>query len=71
MNDLDRIPQDRKVNLPNGVSEVEYETEKELNAFLEGINYSQDLDVQTGTPFERDGNWVVRVMVGDWVWASE
>jgi hypothetical protein len=64
--DLDRIPEDRKVNFPIGVSEVEYETANELNAFINGLNWPEDVDVRTGTPFTRDGMWVVRVQVGDW-----
>lgn len=64
--DLDKIPQHKKVNFPAGVSEHEYETRKEIDAFLEGVNLAQDTDVETGEIFQRDGNYVVRVRVGEW-----
>lgn len=48
-------------SLPPGVTEAVYDTEAEMRAFLDGLNWVGDIDVHNGTPFVRDGSWVVRV----------
>lgn len=63
--DLDRIPKDKKKGFSAGVSEVEYDTLAEMNAFLHGLNFASDIDVENSTVFQRDGKYVVRVKVGD------
>lgn len=62
--DLNDIPQDQTKNFPTGVSEIKYYTEKEMEAFLYGLNYADDIDVSTSETFYRDGFIVVRVQVG-------
>jgi hypothetical protein len=54
-------------NYPPGVSEVVYDTEGEIEAFIAGLNYAQDIDVEAGTPFfdMRQCKWCVRVRVGE------
>lgn len=62
---LDEIPKDQRTDFPIGVSEVIYDTPGELAAFIHGLGYAQDIDVEYGDPFSRDGKEVVRVKVGD------
>lgn len=50
--------------LPEGVSEVVYETEAEMNAFLRGLNYVGDIDVSHGPVISRGGRYVVKIGVG-------
>ena len=64
--DLDDIPTTQKDKFPTGVSEMEYDTEEEILAFLNGLTYAGDGDVEGGKPFRREGKWVVRVRIGDW-----
>jgi hypothetical protein len=63
---LDSIPQEQRAKFPTGVSEVEYGTEQEMSAFIDGLNYADDIDVSHGQPFQRDGKFVMRVVVGEW-----
>jgi hypothetical protein len=63
--DLDDIPKSKTKDFTAGVSEHVYDTEAELDAFIEGVNLPQDLDVEVGTPFERKKKFVVRVKVGN------
>ena len=72
--ELNEIPKNWKHHLPVGVSEHTYTTRAEIDAFLEGVNLAEDIDVETGDPFERKGRWVVRVRVGEWddeLWSIE
>lgn len=73
---INEIPQDKTDKFPAGVSEHTYATEAECKAFVEGVNLAQDIDVETGTPFQRKtsfqnkttrrrSEWVVRVKVGN------
>ena len=39
---------------------------EEMDAFLCGLNWADDVDVENGEPFQRNGKWVVRVAVGEW-----
>ncbi len=64
--DLDEIPKRKKDGFPEGVSEVEYSTRAEMDAFLHGLQFVGDIDVDNGTPFERGGKFVVRVGAGDY-----
>lgn len=66
MIDLNDIPQDKTDNLPTGVTEQTYGTEAEINAFVDGVTFPDDIDVEVSTPFQRGDQWVVRVCVGDW-----
>ena len=63
--DLDRIPKSETSTFPDWVSEQSYPTKAEIDAFIHGVTYVDDIDVEVGTPFERDGQWVVRVACGD------
>ena len=63
--DLDNIPQTKTKGFPAGVSEVKYATQAEMTAFLDGLNFASDIDVENGMIFQRDGQYVVRVKVGD------
>lgn len=63
---LDTIPQDKTENFPCGVSEVEYNTEAEMKAFIDGLNYADDIDVNYGDYFQRNKKFVMRVVVGNW-----
>jgi hypothetical protein len=62
--DLNDIPHEKK-SFPTGVSEQVYKTMPEMDAFIEGLDFADDTDVSHGQPFERDGEFVVRVRVGD------
>jgi hypothetical protein len=64
--DLNDIPQNKIDNLPMGVSEVQYDTEAEMKAFIDGLQFADDIDVSNGDYFQRDGKFVIRVVVGDW-----
>jgi hypothetical protein len=66
MNKLDAISQQQTDGFPMGVTEVEYITEEEVFAFIDGLDYAHDTDVYHGKPFRREEQWVVRVQVGDW-----
>lgn len=46
------------------ITEVLKDSETSIQDFLHGFCYADDTDVASGTPFERDGRWVVRLMVG-------
>lgn len=63
---LDSIPQEKTNGFPCGVSEVQYNTAAEMAAFIDGLQYADDIDVSHSEPFERNGKFVVRVVVGDW-----
>lgn len=63
--DLNDIPNDA-TKFPTGVSEQEYNTEAEMSAFINGLDFADDIDVHHGDPFQRDGKFIVRVVVGDW-----
>lgn len=64
---IDNISHDRTGNaLPTGISEHIYATKAEMTAFIEGVKLADDIDVEVGQPFERDGQHVVRVAVGEW-----
>lgn len=45
---------------------VKYDTEKELNAFLFGLQFVGDIDVNVkeGPTQDEDGSWYVRVEIG-------
>jgi hypothetical protein len=60
------VPHEERKKFPTGVSEHEYDTEAEMTAFLDGVNLADDIDVESGEPFQRDGKFVVRVRVGEW-----
>ena len=63
--DLNSLPKEAD-NLPEGVSEVLFETEPEMDAFMQGFTYCGEVPgVHAGEPFERDGIHVVRIHVGD------
>lgn len=47
------------------MNEVEYDTLPEMNAFLAGLNYVGDIDVSASEIMERNGKYVVKVMIGD------
>lgn len=64
--DLDDIPTTKKDKFPPGVSEVCYESANEMDAFLHGLDYVNNIDVDHGKVFIRDGAFVVRVGVGDY-----
>lgn len=64
--DLDAIPQEKTDKFPTGVSEVQYDTQDEMMAFMDGLNYADDIDVSHGEYFERNGKFVMRVRVGEW-----
>jgi hypothetical protein len=64
--DLNNIPKNKVSGFPTGVSEHVYDTEGEMKAFIDGVNLADDIDVDSGEPFERDGKFVVRVKVGEW-----
>jgi len=63
--DLDDIPQN-EIDLPMGVTEVEYDTEAEMKAFIDGLQFADDIDVNNSNYFVRNGKFIVRVVVGDW-----
>jgi hypothetical protein len=63
---LDKIPQAVKEGFPTGVVEIAFHTKAEIDAFLVGLEYTDDVDQYSGTPFQRDDLWVVRICVGDW-----
>lgn len=63
--DLNDIPESKTKGFATGVSEESFDTDAEMNAFLHGLTYADDIDVEAGTPFLRDGKFVVRVKVGD------
>ncbi len=67
--DLNEIPQDQTDKFPAGVSEHEFHTEKEVLAFLSGLNLADAIDVEHGEPFVRQTPLyqmhVVRVRVGN------
>lgn len=63
--DLDAIPQSQTDGFPLGITEVTYPTEEEVDAFLNGLTYAGDDDVEASKTFTRDGAFVVRVRVGD------
>lgn len=79
MIDLNDIPQNINVNeilsfrkdgeviTLQGVSEAYFKSEEIAKAFVEGLHYADDNDVESGKPFYRNtlGYWVVRVKVGD------
>ena len=62
---LNEIPQEQTTDFPEGVNEVVYPTELEMDAFIYGLCYADDIDVECSEPFVRDGRQVVRVRVGD------
>jgi hypothetical protein len=62
---LDDIPRNQ-IDFRAGVYEVSYPTLAEINAYIEGLHAPDDIDVDSGTPFERNGQFVVRVRIGDW-----
>lgn len=64
--DLNDIPKNKTSGFPTGVSEVCYNTEAEILAFLNGLMYADDIDVEAGQIFARGSEYVVRVRVGDW-----
>jgi len=64
--DLNDIPKEKTDNFPMGVTEVEYDTEAEMKAFIDGLQFADDIDVSNGDYFERNGKFVMRVVVGDW-----
>lgn len=63
---LNEIPRDHAGEFPPGVTEVAYPTLEQMDAFCTGLHYADDTDVDSGEAFFRDGQWVVRVGVGDW-----
>lgn len=63
--DLNQIPKIQTDNFSEGVSEVECDTLKEMQAFLKGLNYADDVDVEHGDIFIRNNKVVVRVKVGN------
>jgi hypothetical protein len=63
---LNNIPQAAKAGFPTGVVEMTFYTKGEIEAFLAGLQYTDDADQYNGTPFRRDDRWVVRICVGDW-----
>lgn len=63
--DLDEIPQLQLNNFPEGVYEVQYLSKPELDAFLDGLNYVGDIDVEHSSSFFRKDRWVVRVKIGE------
>jgi hypothetical protein len=65
-NDLDKLPQDQMGDFPTGVNEEVFNTMAELDAFLHGFQYADDIDAYNGSPFQRGDKFVVRVCVGDW-----
>lgn len=62
--DLNDIPRNKIKNFPEWISEVRFDTESEIKAFLIGLCYPDDLDVSYGNYFQRKNKWVVRVKVG-------
>lgn len=62
---LNAIPRDKTERFPTGVSEVKYATWDLMQAFLNGLGYADDVDVEHSEIFERNGEFVVRVKVGD------
>lgn len=64
--ELNDIPKNKTKDFPTGVSEVRFDTHGEITAFLHGLSYADDVDVEAGEPFERGDKFVVRVRVGDW-----
>lgn len=62
---LNDIPHEQTDGFPTGVSEFSTDTDNEMRAFLAGLNYANDIDVEHGEYFERDFNFVVRIKVGD------
>lgn len=63
--EFDDIPKDQTGDFPDGVSEVSFKTQSEMTAFLHGLHYADDIDVENSETFERDNMFVVRVKVGD------
>lgn len=63
--DFDAIPHNQTSDFPDGVSEMSFETEAQMSAFLCGLHWADDIDVENSNPFERDNMIVVRVKVGD------
>lgn len=63
---LEEIPVNQTDDFPEGVSEVEFNTEAEMDAFKEGLHYADDIDVESSIRFPRNGKWVCRVKVGNW-----
>ncbi len=63
---LNAIPENQTDNFDDGISEDIFETKAEMDAFLHGLSVSDAIDVYRGTPFQREGKYVVRVCVGDW-----
>lgn len=60
------IPHEERKRFPAGVGEYEYDTGAEMQAFIDGVSLPDDVDVEVGDAFQRDGKWVVRVRIGDW-----
>ena len=60
------IPEEQTDHFPSGVSEHVYPTARLIEAFVAGVNVADALDVQVGQIFTRNGEFVVRVQVGDW-----
>jgi hypothetical protein len=46
-------------------NEEEFPTKEEADAFVKGVNYVSDIDVDTEGPEEKDGKFVVTVLIGD------
>lgn len=44
---------------------VTYPTEALIRAFIRGLTFANDPDVQVTEPEELDGEWVVYVLVGE------
>lgn len=63
--ELNAIAQEQRMNFPPGVSEHVYRTRAEMTAFVDGVSLANDLDVECGPPFVRNGLYVVRVRVGN------
>lgn len=62
---LNDIPKKQTKKFPIGVTEQVFDTMAEMRAFIAGLCYADDTDVENGDPFERNGKVVVRVRVGN------
>lgn len=61
---MDSIPEEQTGGFPLGISEENFDTDAEMDAFFVGLDYADDIDVEHGKPFTRSGIRIVRIRVG-------